>query len=215
DLQVPPAGEPREERGLLDDRSDLPDHPRESVRDVGPEQAHRPRVGTDQPDEAADRRRLAGPVRSQEAEHPALGDLEIESGDGDGSAAAQPSVLLTKPLDLDHAHAGEPYPGGRHRAEGRRDGWKSGTTGSQPRRNTSTSDGGVTRTRSARAGSASSYPCGLHRRSASPTLTYASSSSVTKAPSGSGSRGGGWRRWGRGARWKSSAGRRSSIASAP
>src|SRR5262249_39065493 len=116
---------------------------------VRAEQSHRPGVRSDQPDEASDRRRLPGAVRPEEAEDPAFRDLQIQSRDGDRPAAAQTAVFLAEPLHLDYAHAREPYPDGRTQTEGRHDGWNSGTTGSQPRRNTSTSEGGVSRPSSA------------------------------------------------------------------
>ena len=55
-----------------------------------------------QPEQAADRRRLARPVRAQEPEHPTRRDLEVEAVDRHLRPAPQAAVLLAQARDLDH-----------------------------------------------------------------------------------------------------------------
>src|SRR5204863_7090969 len=96
-------------------------------------------VRTDQPEDASDRGGLARAVRSEEPEHPTVGDLEVESVHGHRPPAADPSVLLAETVELDHPHGGEPYPGRGSRA----DGCRNGTADRQPVRRIPTRDGGV------------------------------------------------------------------------
>ena len=106
DLEVPPAREAREQRRLLHDRADAADHAGQPARHVG---AHQPRAAAaraHEPQQAADRRGLAGAVRAQEPEDAAFGNVEVEAVDGGRAAPAQPPILLAEPLDLDHAHPG-------------------------------------------------------------------------------------------------------------
>ena len=112
---------------------------------IGPEHVDLAAVAAAVALEDLDRRRFARAVRPEQPKQLALTDREVDPTHGLDPlrlAAKRPGARLvgpTKPLDLDHDHAGEPYSDRPSPAEG----CSSGTTGSQPCRNTSTSDGGV------------------------------------------------------------------------
>ena len=72
------------------------------MRDVVAEETGSSGRGGDQSEDAPDRRRLAGSVGTEEPEHAALGDLEVQPVERDRRRLAQPPVLLAEPLDLDH-----------------------------------------------------------------------------------------------------------------
>ena len=71
------------------------------ARNVGAEHPRRAAGRPHQAEHAADRGGLAGPVRTEEAEHPAFGDLEIEPRD---RGRPPPRVLLAQAHQLDHCH---------------------------------------------------------------------------------------------------------------
>ena len=121
--QVATAAHRREQRRGLDDRPDVSDDPPDVARGWGrSSRRHGPGRGPGQAEQAADRRRLPRPVRPEEPEHPARGDLEVEPVDGRVAAAPQRAVLLAQPFDLDHrchgpsvavAPSGDRYGSGR------------------------------------------------------------------------------------------------------
>ena len=100
-LQVATSRESGKERGCFDDRPDPSDHTREPAGRVRTKDATPPGGGTDEPEQAADRRGLAGAVRTEEPEHAALRNLEVETVDGHGPPSAQAAVLLAEAFHLD------------------------------------------------------------------------------------------------------------------
>src|ERR671911_108126 len=73
-----------------------------------------------QAQEAPDRRSLAGAVRPEEAEHATARDGQIQAVDRHGPAAADPSILLAEPLDLDdRVHPMDTVRRGTRRPHGR------------------------------------------------------------------------------------------------
>jgi hypothetical protein len=111
DLEVAPAREPGIQGRLLDDRADASDHRGQPTRQVGTEQAHPAGRGAHQAEHAPDGGGLPGPVGTEEPEDTALRHVELQPVHRDGTAAAQPSVLLAEPLDLDDPHPGATIPG--------------------------------------------------------------------------------------------------------
>src|SRR5207245_5165434 len=92
-------GEARELGRRLHDRAHLADHPGKLVRGCS-EQAARASRGTDEAEQAPDRRRLSRPVRTEEAEDAAFRHREVEPVEGDRRAAPEPAVFLAAPTGL-------------------------------------------------------------------------------------------------------------------
>ena len=97
------AGHERVERRLLERDADRAAHRRGVAHDVvaGDDRlaAGRPQQRRQHPDG----RRLAGAVRSEEGVDLALGDLEVDAGDGHHSSLE----VALEPLDLDRSHGEE------------------------------------------------------------------------------------------------------------
>ena len=104
EFQVAPPRESRKECRGLHDRPDPPDHPREIAPGVHAQNAARSPGRADQSKQTADRRGLAGTIRTEEAEHATLGHGEVEPVDGHRASAAETSILLEEPFDLDDRH---------------------------------------------------------------------------------------------------------------
>ena len=102
------------ERGTLDDRPDPRHHGVQ--RRSGLDAEHRcPSPGrAHEPEQHADRRRLAGPVRPEEPEHAALGHRQVEAADRDLLAVGLPEAF-----GLDHCpHRTGTIPSGYRRTDG-------------------------------------------------------------------------------------------------
>src|SRR5439155_19842703 len=101
--QVARAGEGREEGWRLDQRTDAIDNRVQSFRfDVQDARAAGGRLL--KTEQAPDGRGLACAVRTQEPEHAAVRNRQVEAVDGNVAATAQPTEHFMERLDLDNRH---------------------------------------------------------------------------------------------------------------
>ena len=96
EAQVLVGGQVEVEGGLLEDDADLPANPERIGLDVEPRDLDASPGGLEQRRQHADRRRLAGPVRAQEAEELAGADVEVDRVD-----RAHPTVVAPEPSYCD------------------------------------------------------------------------------------------------------------------